>query len=468
MSTATLDRPAIEPTTALTLPQRAAVALGESANATKLRELVTKSAGIVTVTNPDGRDEAHRAGMVLVKTRTNIEKTGKAAREDATAFSKAVIAMEKDLIAIIEPEELRVLKLRDAFDEQAAAEKAAKIAAERERMDAIQARIAAVRNLPTTAIGKSAAEISQMIYELAGTISADDAHAATFEEFAADYKTARTDALELLAQAEAKQLGIEAAAREAEQARIAEAARMESERAELARQRAEAVETARIAKIEAERVANEQAIERQRLAALAAAQELAAAQLRAKAEANLKADREAQELAMRLERERVNAEQLQAAADLKAAIEAHALEVAAHAAKLRVDIDHAEALEINAAGHYFHSTLTRDDGNPIMCNPNGSRSIFCDLDEDYGGTAELARSTETAQAMPTNGRSPALPESYSERDALIDAADADADPGEDLIADLCIAVRDLLAMQYTATEIREIVDAELAAGEVVA
>jgi len=342
--------------TALTLPQRAAVALGESANEAKLRELVAKSAGIVAVTNSDGREEAHRAGMVLLKTRTGIRATGKAARDDATKFSKAVIAMEDELIGIIEPEETRVLALRDKWDEAVAAEKAAKIAAERVRVDAIQVRINSVRNLPTTAVGKSAAEISQIIYELADTISEDDEHAATFDEFATDYKAVRTEVLDLLAKAETKQLGVEQAAREAEQARLAEIARIAAEREELAQLRAAAAETARLAKIESDRIAAEQAAEAKRLADLAAAQEAAAAQLRAKAEANLKAERDAQELAMRLERERVATEQAAANAELKAAQDKLAAEVAAHNAAIaaqqdaaRREDDHGPALLMNAA-----------------------------------------------------------------------------------------------------------------------
>lgn len=49
----------------------------------------------------------------LKKARVQIEKTGKALREDANAFAKAVIAKEKELIAIIAPEEDRLEALED-------------------------------------------------------------------------------------------------------------------------------------------------------------------------------------------------------------------------------------------------------------------------------------------------------------------------------------------------------------------
>ena len=74
-------------------------------------------------------------------------------------------------------------------------------------------------------------------------------------------------------------------------------------------------------------------------------------------------------------------ERARVAADTKRQLDEQAASIAA-ANKLAAD--HAEALAINAAGHYFHATLKREDGKPIMCNPNGSRSVFCDVDEDHG------------------------------------------------------------------------------------
>ena len=90
---------------ALALPERAAVALSTAAHEIKLRELVKSSADIVAVIDAPGREQAHRIGMNLKGARVAIEKVGKTAREDATAFSKAIIAEEKRLIAISEPED---------------------------------------------------------------------------------------------------------------------------------------------------------------------------------------------------------------------------------------------------------------------------------------------------------------------------------------------------------------------------
>ena len=105
-----------KPTTELTVTARAALALSSEQTRKDLKELVAKSANIKEVKNTAGREEAHSYAMALVKARTTITKTGKAAREDAAAFQKAVIAEEKALIAITEGEETRLLALRDGWD----------------------------------------------------------------------------------------------------------------------------------------------------------------------------------------------------------------------------------------------------------------------------------------------------------------------------------------------------------------
>ena len=71
------------------------VALGSSKAEIDLVELASKSKTIVAITNKDGRTECHAAAMTAKDARVSIEKAGKAAREDATAFSKAVIAEER-------------------------------------------------------------------------------------------------------------------------------------------------------------------------------------------------------------------------------------------------------------------------------------------------------------------------------------------------------------------------------------
>lgn len=297
---------------ALTLPQRAAVALGSSKTEIELRDLVKQSADIVAVNNMAGRDQAHRIGMNLKTARVVIEKTGKAAREDATAFSKAVIAEEKRLVEIIETEEARVFALRDGWDTQVENERQAKIAAEVARTAKIADCIAAIREDETDAlrIAKSAQEVRNCIAHCEGRAITIE----IFQERHAEAIALQATVLESMRTILAGRVAAEAAEVERIAAAKREAERIEAERAELAELRAAAAETARLAKIEADRIAAEQAAESKRLADLAIAQ---AAELRAQAEAQA-----AQVRAEQAERDRV-------AASVKAQLEAQAAQLAA-------------------------------------------------------------------------------------------------------------------------------------------
>lgn len=319
-----------------TLPPaaRAAVVLKSEKTRAELAELVKQSAGIVAVLNGDAREEAHRAAMTLKGARIAIEKTGKQAREDATAFSKAVIAEEKALVELVEPEERRVLALRDEWDAKIEAEKAAKIAAERARVERIQSDIASIRDTALGVAGQSSAVIGAAI-DVLEDIEATEAR---FEEYSEDAAKVIGDTMDrLVVMLEVAKVAEKAAA-DAELARIEEAARLAAERAELDKLRAEQAERERVAKIESDRIAAEQAAEAKRLADLAAAQK--AEQDRIAAEAQAKLDAQAAQIA---EQQRKLAEQ-QAAADARDAV---AL-AAAQDAQRRED-DHGTALEMNAA-----------------------------------------------------------------------------------------------------------------------
>jgi hypothetical protein len=215
-----------------TLPanERAAIALSSPKTEAQLRELVTETASIIEVKDSAGREQAHRAGMKLKGARTTIEKTGKAAREDAQAFSKAVIAEEKRLVTIIEGEEKRVLGLRDTFDAEQARIKAEAEAKERARVAAIRAKIDAIKNLPMGMHGEPSAEIETELAALREFQAGDD-----FAEFKDEAQAAAASAIEAL---------------EAMLARVKaqeeEAARLAAERAELERLRAEQAERERI------------------------------------------------------------------------------------------------------------------------------------------------------------------------------------------------------------------------------
>lgn len=225
----------------LTLPERAAVALGAAEHEKKLASLVAESKAITAIKNADARTQCHAAMMTLKNARVAIEKTGKAAREDAQAFSKAIIAEEKRLIGITQAEEDRLQALRDKWDADIEAERQAKLAIERKRIEEIRARITAIRNIPAGAVGKSSDEIGAMIAELSNTVPD-----ASFQEFEDEAKLGRFEALDQLAKMEAAQRDAEARAEAALQEAVRlraeqeqESARLKAEREELARLRAE-------------------------------------------------------------------------------------------------------------------------------------------------------------------------------------------------------------------------------------
>lgn len=221
---------------ALPPADRALIVLESSKTEIALRELVADCAEITEVRDSAGREQAHRLGMRLRTARTSIEKAGKAAREDAQAFSKAVIAEEKRLIAITDAEEKRVLALRDEFDAKIAAEKAAKEAAERARVNEIQQKIEAIRRLPLELSGESADTIAVELDALATFVPTED----VFAEFTEEARAARGQAIEEIALLAAKVRAREDLENELTAAReklAAERAALEAERAALEAER---------------------------------------------------------------------------------------------------------------------------------------------------------------------------------------------------------------------------------------
>jgi hypothetical protein len=299
--------------TELTLPERAAVALGTPKYEQEIRDLVAKTVTITEVKNKDGRDQCHGAMMTLKNTRVGIEKAAKAAREDATAFSKAVIAEEKRLVALAEPEEARLQGLRDAWDAEREIERQAKLAAEKARIEVIRKRIAEMQAIPAMLVGKSSETIAAAIESLeAVQITLDD-----FAEFSGEAEMAKIGALAKLGEMLSAQVAHEA-----------EAKRLQVEREQLARERAETAERERIAALaraEEDRKARE-ALERQR--AELAEQERKAAATRAEQEAKDRAKRE-----RIAEEQRVI--QVRAATVMREQQEAHEARMAAERAEIK-------------------------------------------------------------------------------------------------------------------------------------
>lgn len=277
--------------TALTVVQRASLALESEKHEKKLRELAARYGGITTITNNAGHQECHAARMALKNERVQLEKEGKAARDDAAKFQKAVIDEQRRLIGIIEPEELRLEKLQSEWEAKMAAEKAAKERAEKDRVDRIMAAITAISDIPVHAHGKSSAEILAAI-ELAERQEIGPEFA-EHQDRALTTKDAAIQQLKALHQSALE--------------REAEAERLRLERQELARLRAEqeqrqreadAQERAAREKIEAEERAARERIE---------AQEREARKLREEAERAAREAREAEDAKMRAERDRLEA-----------------------------------------------------------------------------------------------------------------------------------------------------------------
>lgn len=275
--------------TELTLPQRAAVALGSAEHETKLKELAIKHADITVIKNPAGREQAHAAMMTLANARVSITKAGKAARDDATKFSAAVIAEEKRLIAIIEPEESRLRTMRDDWDAEREREKQAKAEAEKNRIAALQERIAEIRG----AVGAASMCSPDLVLEHIGDVERM-AIDASFEEFQGQAQLAKDETLDKL-----REIHAAAVAREEE------AARLKAEREELERLRKEAAEREAVA-------AAARADEERQARAAREAEEKRLAEQRAAQEAELRAQREAHEkqlAADRAEADRIAREQ---------------------------------------------------------------------------------------------------------------------------------------------------------------
>ena len=339
--------------TALSLPQRAAVELGTSEHETKLRELVKSSSDIIAVVDVAGREQAHRIGMNLKGARVAIEKVGKAAREDATAFSKAIIAEEKRLIAIAEPEEERILLLRDGFDAKEKARKDALIAQERARVDGIKSIINEAYRFEID-LSLSSPEIGMMIEDLEDH-HPESAPGAPFAEFLPDAISAYTSMLNTLNGLESKARAKEAAEanaraeREAEAKRVAdEAAELKLERENLARERAEHTEKI----MEQERQAKAVIVEQRRIEQEEkAARDREFAAQKAAHDAEMKAAYDAAQTEIKAAQDKLEVDRIIFEAQKQAAVVlavTHDPSTEFVIPPHLVDEDHAEALAMNA------------------------------------------------------------------------------------------------------------------------
>lgn len=298
----------MENTALVPVEQRAVVALNSTETEKHLAVLATKHNELTVIKNKDAREQVHGAAMELLKARTSIEKVSKTARDDATKFSKAVIAEEKRLIGIIDTEEKRLFALRDEWDAEQERIKQEKIEAEQRRVAAITELIEDFANAPVRLAGSDSVAIETELLFLQLQEPTEE----KFEEFLDKAKFVLTESIakltELLAAAKAQEKAAKQLA--------AEQARLEAERSELERQRRELEEARARAAAEA---------------AMAAQRALDEASAKAKAEAAQRAAFEQQQ------RDAFEEEKRQAEATLKAAQDAVAAE--------RAEIAKAKAVE---------------------------------------------------------------------------------------------------------------------------
>jgi len=300
-------------TSIATLPptDRAYLILSEKHSEQALAELARKYVDVTEIKDAADYQLVKRGGIELMKARTSIEATGKAARDDANQFRKAMLAEEKRLILITLSEESRLKALRKDYDDEQERIAAEARLAEQRRVADITERIQAIKRQCDGLLGADSAAI-QMRLDAVGTIVCNETLFAEFNDQAVEVKAATVETLELLltarqefeAQVEENQrIAQEQAERQAQldqQAREQEAReraaqdKIDAEQAEVDRQR-EAMEAERKAeednKLFAER-AEQDRIEREKREAEEAEQNRQAAEAAAARQEALRPDKE--------------------------------------------------------------------------------------------------------------------------------------------------------------------------------
>ena len=305
--------------TELQVIERAQTALGFVERKAQLTALAHTSVRIVAITNTAGRDECHAAAMVLKNTRVDIQKVGKEAREDATKFSKAVIVTEGELVGIIQPEETRLLAIRDAYDKAIEDAKLAEAAAETARVEALQAKVDAIRAAPGMLIGQPADALASWLSAFKLEEPTEEVFGELIEaaRYARESTIARVQHMHTAQVAhEAEQAKIIAERAELAELRAAQDTRLEAQKKAADEARGEAD---RIAGIERDRLAEAARAEAKRLADIAAEQAVkdeAERVARIAEDAKADAAREAARAAQAARDEATHAEQVKATAEL--------------------------------------------------------------------------------------------------------------------------------------------------------
>lgn len=77
-----------------------------------------KQALSIEIVDKKTYEQVHQAEMMLKEARISVEKTWKAMREDAIAFQKKVIEVEKDLVSVISPTEEALKAKKKAWNDE--------------------------------------------------------------------------------------------------------------------------------------------------------------------------------------------------------------------------------------------------------------------------------------------------------------------------------------------------------------
>ncbi|WP_321905182.1 coiled-coil domain-containing protein [Paraburkholderia tropica] len=265
-------------------------------------------------------DVTTTAGMaVAVKHRATFrdirvasEKARKERKAPILEIGKLLDSRQKEIEAEIEPYESRfddVIKVEEARKE---AEKQARAAAEKARVDGIRKRIAEIQAIPAMLVGKQSETIAAAVESLESV----EVTLETYQEFAGEAEMVKIAAVAKLGEMLTAQLAAEA-----------EAKRLQQEREELARLRAEADER--------ERVAAAERAEQERIARVAREAE----------EARLKAEREAHEAELRRQREAEEAKLRAEREEAQRQLDAQRAEIAKQQAEITAAKAEAERIE---------------------------------------------------------------------------------------------------------------------------
>lgn len=206
-----------------------------------LEELVKQSAGIKKIESTKDVAAVMPLIAALRLVRVTITKERKVLKDGALEHGRLVDSEAAKLVDIIKPEEERLQAIRKVFEDAAALVKQKELEAEKERTDAIKARIAIITNRPGEFINEKAS-VDLMTAEINRVLELDYS---AFEEFEDQARGAADTATAVLG------VAVRLAEGQAAQAKIDE---------EHAAERQRIIDAA--AEVEADRLANEKEAER--------------------------------------------------------------------------------------------------------------------------------------------------------------------------------------------------------------